>query len=164
MSAVTLVGIGNILLQDEGFGVSAIEALQREYRFSDGVQLLDGGTLGMELLGFISGSKKLMVIGAIDAAGPPGTCFCFSGPEVQAYFQEKLSMHELGIQDVLASLKIIGEPVEEVVVIGAKPFVVGAGVGLTPAMADLLEPIKKMAIGQLREWGVSAELLAGENR
>ena len=72
MKRITVLGIGNILLQDEGFGVKVVDELLRRYRFPDEVQVLDGGTLGMELMRFITGSAKLLVVDAIAGEGPPG--------------------------------------------------------------------------------------------
>ena len=152
---ITVLGIGNAVLQDEGFGVRAVEALDKTYDFPDNVQLLDGGTLGMELLRFVTGTKKLLVIDSINGGEAPGTIFCFRNSEVLAHFQDKLSVHEVGIQDVLALLEVTGKPIPEVTVLGAQPFAVEAGVSLTEEMAGLLPEITQRALGQLADWGVS---------
>lgn len=152
---ITVLGIGNAVLQDEGFGVRAVEALDKTYDFPDNVQLLDGGTLGMELLRFVTGTKKLLVIDSINGGEAPGTIFCFRNSEVLAHFQDKLSVHEVGIQDVLALLEVTGKPIPEVTVLGAQPFAVEAGVSLTEEMAGLLPDITQRALGQLADWGVS---------
>ena len=152
---ITVLGIGNAVLQDEGFGVRAVEALDKTYDFPDNVQLLDGGTLGMELLRFVTGTKKLLVIDSINGGEAPGTIFCFRNSEVLAHFQDKLSVHEVGIQDVLALLEVTGKPIPEVTVLGAQPFAVEAGVSLTEEMAGLLPEITQRALGQLTDWGIS---------
>jgi len=154
MVPITVLGIGNILMQDEGFGVEIIETLGKNYRFSDSVQILDGGTLGMELMRFISGTTKLIVIDAIAGDGPPGTFYQFSGAEISRYFQGKVSLHELGIKDVLAALEILNKPVAEVMIIGVQPTVVALGLGLTPAVAAQKEQTVTAVLQQLQSWQV----------
>lgn len=152
MKRITVLGIGNILLQDEGFGVRVVEELQRRYRFPETVQVLDGGTLGMDLLRFITGTDRLLVIDAIDGGQPPGSFYRLTGEAVQAYFQDKVSLHELGLKDVLASLKVLDEPVAEVVIVGVQPAVLDLGLDLTPAVAAMVEPAVAAVIAQLEEW------------
>ena len=154
---VTVLGIGNIVLQDEGFGVRAVELLDEKYEFPAQVQVLDGGTLGMELLRFVTGTKKLLVIDSINSNEEPGTMFRFANEAVMAHFQDKLSVHEVGIQDVLALLQVTGKPIPEVVVIGAQPYQVSAGVALTPEMTALLPKIEQQALQELRRWQVEVK-------
>jgi hydrogenase maturation protease len=151
---ITVLGIGNVVLQDEGFGVRAAETLDKKYDFPDNVQVLDGGTLGMELLGFVTGTQKLLILDSINGGEPSGTIFRFAGKQVSAHFQDKLSMHEVGIQDVLALLTVTDKPIPEVVVIGAQPFAIEAGVSLTEQMAELLPKIEQRALTELAGWGV----------
>ncbi|MBU2702373.1 hydrogenase maturation protease [Sporomusaceae bacterium BoRhaA] len=155
-ATITVLGIGNILLQDEGFGVRIIEKLHRRYQFSDAVQVLDGGTLGMDLLRFITGTTKLLVVDAISGGRPPGTFYRFAGNEVKAYFRDKVSLHELGIKDVLAVLEVLGEPIAEVVVIGveAATAVFEPGLELTPIVAGMVDKTVTAVIAQLKEWQV----------
>jgi len=151
---ITVLGIGNILLSDEGFSVRAVEELLRRYRFPAGVQVLDGGTLGMDLLRFLAGTQRLLVIDAIAGDGPPGTFYRFAGDEVQAYFREKVSLHELGIKDVLAVLASTGRPVAEVVVVGIQPASLDVGLELTPVAAAALEGAVAAAVAELARWQV----------
>lgn len=160
MDKITVLGIGNIILKDEGFGVYIVEKLQQEYSFPAHVEVIDGGTLGMELMNYIIGTDKLIVVDAISGGSAPGTFFRFVNAEVKAYFQEKVSMHELGIQDVLAALEVIEQPVKDVIVMGAQPYIVDAGVGLTEDMAVLVEKTKNLILEQLKEWQVEPTLKA----
>jgi len=152
---ITVLGIGNIVLQDEGFGVRVVEALQREYRFPKNVQVLDGGTLGMELLRFVTGTKKLLVIDSINGGAESGTFFRFENDAVMAHFQDKLSVHEVGIQDVLALLTVTEKPIQNVVVVGVQPYVVEAGMDLTPDMAALVEKMKAKVFDELTKWQIT---------
>ena len=154
MKPITVLGIGNILLQDEGYGVRVVENLSKRYRFPDDVQVLDGGTLGMELVRFLAGTKRLLIVDAINGDSPPGTFYRLTGEEVQAYFQEKVSMHELGIKDVLAVLGVTGQPVEEVVIIGVQPESLDIGLDLTPAVAATMDRVIAAGLAELVRWQV----------
>ncbi|MBP1765835.1 MAG: hydrogenase expression/formation protein [Firmicutes bacterium] len=97
---ITVLGVGNILLQDEGVGVRVVEEMTRRFAFPENVEVLDGGTLGMELMRFLLGTDKLIIIDAIDGSLPPGSIYEFEKENVKKYFREKVSVHDLGIQDV----------------------------------------------------------------
>lgn len=154
MSQITVLGIGNILLKDEGFGVKVVDELQKQYRFPASVQLLDGGTLGMELMRFISGTKKLLLIDAVDGGSAPGTFYRFTGEEVKNYFQEKVSLHELGIKDLLMALELLEQPVEETVILGVEPESLDLGLELTDTVAAVVPTAITAALEQLAQWQV----------
>lgn len=157
MSQITVLGIGNILLQDEGFGVRVVEALQRQYHFDPSVRLLDGGTLGIDLLGFIKGTQKLIILDAVDDRAEPGTFFIFEGDAVQTYFQDKVSLHELGAKELLIDLELSGHKVEEVVIIGVQPLCLDLGLELTPLVAAKVAMAEEAVIRQLNHWGVEVK-------
>lgn len=159
MKKTTVLGIGNILLQDEGLGVRVVEELQRRYQFGPAVELLDGGTLGMGLLRYIGGTDRLLIVDAVAGGGQPGTLYRFAGQEVEQYFQEKVSLHELGIKEVLAMLEVTGQPVGEVVIVGAEPASLDMGLELTPIIADALENVTGAVLEQLFAWGVEVKPL-----
>lgn len=154
-SEITVLGVGNIILTDEGFGVRAVEFLAANYEFPDNVRLVDGGTLGAELTQYITGTKKLLVIDSINGGKTPGTKFRFEDDAIAEHFQEKLSVHEVGIQDVLALLTLTGKKIPKIVVLGAQPYDVSAGVGLTDGMMRLLPEIVGEALAELAAWGVA---------
>ncbi|MDT8901905.1 HyaD/HybD family hydrogenase maturation endopeptidase [Anaeroselena agilis] len=158
---ITVLGIGNILLKDEGFGVRVVEELLGRYRFPAAVQVLDGGTLGMDLLRFLTGTKRLVVVDAIDGGGPPGTFYRFAGDEVKAYFREKVSLHELGIKDVLAVLEATGRAIEEVVVLGVQPESLDLGLELTPVAAAVLPDTVAAVLAELDRWQVEVTAIDG---
>ena len=154
MSQITVLGVGNILLRDEGFGVKVAEELQQRYRFPDFVQVLDGGTLGMELLRFLTDTKKILIVDAVDGGEKPGTFYRFAGDEVQAYFQEKVSLHDMGIRDVLTSLEILGHGGDETVIMGVQPESLELGLDLTATVAAVLPLTLSKVLEQLSLWGV----------
>ena len=151
---ITVLGVGNILMQDEGFGVRVVEKLLAEYSFPEYVQILDGGTLGMELLRFLLETDKLILVDAVNGGLPPGSLYQFDHDQVKAYFKEKVSMHELGIQDVLAILEVVGKPTKEIKVLGVEPQTLDIGLELTPLVAGVVENVVEKLLLILGEWQV----------
>ena len=151
---VTILGIGNVILRDEGFGVRVAEYLDKHYEFPESVQIVDGGTLGIELTQYVTGTEKLLVIDSINGGAEPGTLFCFHNDDVMEHFQDKLSAHEVGIQDVLGLLTVTGHKIPEVIVIGAQPFDLEAGVELSAGMQKLLPQVVETALEKIRSWGI----------
>ena len=90
---VTILGVGNVILKDEGFGVRVAEYLDHHYTFPDSVQIVDGGTLGIELTQYVTGTNKLLVIDSINGGAEPGTVFRFHNDAIMEHFQDKLSAH-----------------------------------------------------------------------
>lgn len=152
MNKITVLGVGNILMRDDGFGIRTIEKLQK-MNWPDNVSILDGGTLGMALLPYIKGTAKLLIVDAINADGSIGDFFCFEGKDVNAYFSNKISIHDLGLNDLLAALEITGEPVDETIVMGIKPDVVDVGMDLTPAIEGKIDCTIDKAAAVLKKWG-----------
>lgn len=152
MADISVVGIGNIIMQDEGFGVRCAEYLQKITDYPDFVQILDGGTLGMDLMPYIAGTKKLLFIDAIDIDGDIGDFYQFTGDELNAYFKNKMSVHDLGINDMLAVLKLTDNPVEEIIVMGIKPDMVSMGLDLTPAVAAKIPQVAEKAKEVVDKW------------
>ncbi|MBR1579568.1 MAG: HyaD/HybD family hydrogenase maturation endopeptidase [Selenomonadaceae bacterium] len=151
---ITVLGVGNLILTDEGFGVHVINYLNEHYEFPDNVQLVDGGTLGMELTHFITGTKKLLIVDAVDGGLEPGTIYRLAGDEIKAHFRQKISAHEVGIEEVLTLLELTGRPIEEVIVLGAQPFDMEASVDLSSDMKKILPTVVEQAVEILHGWGV----------
>jgi hydrogenase maturation protease len=149
--------VGNILLSDEGLGVRAIEKIKEDYVLPENVKLLDGGTLGIELLYFLEGSEKLIIVDAVKGGGPPGTLYKFSGDEVKAYFKGKISAHELGIQEVLGIAQLTNKYPKEVVVIGMEPESLEVSLELSQTVKNNLERLIKLVIEQLKKWNIEVK-------
>ena len=153
MAKTVVLGVGNILLSDEGFGVRVAEALSQRFRFPDAVEVLDGGTLGIELMRFLDGAERLILIDAIHGS-EPGSFRIIQGDDVRLYFQEKVSLHEMGIQEVLASLVVMEKPIAEIVVIGVVPQSLEISLDLTPLVASRIDEATDSVIRQLHDWGL----------
>jgi hydrogenase maturation protease len=154
MEQITVLGVGNILMQDEGFGVRVVEKLLAQYSFPENVQVLDGGTLGLELLRFLVGTDRLILVDAVNGNLPPGSLYQFNHDEVKAYFKEKVSMHELGIQDVLAVIEVLEKPAKEIKILGVQPLTVDIGLELTPIVTVAVESIVQKVLSVLQEWQI----------
>jgi hydrogenase maturation protease len=159
MHAVIL-GIGNIILSDEGVGVRAVEDLERRYCLPEGVAAIDGGTSAMELLDDLSDLDLLVVLDTIVAGKPPGTVIRLAGDEVPVFFRRKLSPHQISLADVLASLELIGHLPREVVVIGVQPESLELGLDLTPVVAARVVQVAALAADELAARGCLLALRA----
>ena len=152
MADISVVGIGNIIMQDEGFGVRCAEYLQKITDYPDFVQIIDGGTLGMDLMPYIAGTKKLLLIDAMNIYAPVDSFHSFTGDELNAYFKDKISVHDLGVNDMLAVLKLTDNPIEEVVVMGVKPEVVSMGLDMTEKIAEKVPEVAQKAKELVDKW------------
>ncbi len=117
---ILVLGVGNILLRDEGVGVRVVERLQTDYSFSPNVSLLDGGTLGIKLMEAISSSDVLIVVDAVLNGQPPGTFYRLTGEEVRKSVAFKYSLHQTDLLETLACCELVGNR-PETVVLGIEP-------------------------------------------
>jgi hydrogenase maturation protease len=117
---ILVLGVGNILLRDEGVGVKAVVKLQSEYDFSDNVQLMDGGTLGLSLLEPICESDHLIVVDAVKYGHPPGTLYRFTAEDFTRHIKYKNSLHQLDLVETLAFAEML-EKRPTAVVVGIEP-------------------------------------------
>jgi hydrogenase maturation protease len=152
--AILVLGIGNALMNDDALGVTAVEELQERYTFPAGVTVVDGGTLGLDLLPMLEGVRKLLIIDAIDMGAAPGELFRLEGEAVPRAFASKLSVHQMGVQDLLAVAELQGHVPEELVVWGIQPGSIEMEMRLTPAVADAVEALLEGVIRELTDWGV----------
>lgn len=149
---ITVLGIGNTILSDEGFGVRVVEYLKKNYDFPESVALIDGGTLGVELQHFIVGTRKLLIIDSIDGEVEAGKIFHLHGDEILKHFTQKISAHEIGIQDILTMLEITDKKIPVVELIGAQPYSLEAGTELTEQMQKLVPIFAEKALEILKSW------------
>lgn len=157
---ITVLGVGNTILTDEGFGVRVVEYLKEHYRFDERVQLIDGGTLGIELTHFVTGTKKLLIIDAVDGGRGAGSIYRLTGAALKTHFRQKISAHEVGIEEVLTILDLTGRSIDEVIVLGAEPYVLDAGVGLSDEMKKILPAVVDEALKVLDGWGIEIKTRA----
>jgi hydrogenase maturation protease len=159
MSDKTLIlGIGNVLWADEGFGVRCVERLAERYSFGPEVHVLDGGTQGLYLLPFLEGARNLLVFDAVDYGLAPGTMKVVEDGEVPAFMgAKKMSLHQTGFQDVIATAQLMGICPERLCLIGVQPEELeDYGGGLRDIVAAQIDPAVDIGIAKLAGWGVTA--------
>ena len=158
MSTVVL-GIGNLLWADEGFGVRCVEALAAGWQFGPGVQLVDGGTQGLYLLQHVQAARRLLIFDAIDYGLEPGTLKLVEGDEVPQFLgAKKMSLHQTGFQEVLALARFTGCLPDELLLVGCQPAELeDFGGSLTGPVRAALKPALDLALARLRAWGADPQ-------
>jgi hydrogenase maturation protease len=156
---VLVLGIGNLLWADEGFGVRCVEHLAAQWQVPEGVTVMDGGTQGLYLLPYVQGAKRLIVFDAIDYGLPPGTMKRVEGDEVPRFMgAKKMSLHQTGFQEVIAAADLTGQLPEALLLIGVQPEELeDYGGSLRDVVKARLDDAVAMAVAQLRDWGHSVE-------
>lgn len=154
---VVILGIGNLLLSDESVGVRALEALRAGHDVPPEVSLIDGGTSGMEFLEDLESVDLLIVLDAIRANRAPGSLIRLAGAEVPVFFRTKLSPHQIGLSDVLASLELLGRAPREVVVLGVEPLTLETGMQLSAPVAARLPELVEATVRELDAHGIRLE-------
>lgn len=165
-SQVLVLGIGNVLWADEGFGVRCVEALADHWTFDENVTLLDGGTQGLYLLPFLESADILLVFDAIDYGLAPGTLKIIEGGEVPSFMgAKKMSLHQTGFQDVIATARLMGYCPETLILIGCQPEELeDYGGGLRAPVAEQIGPSLEIALLKLAELGIHAVPGKGDTR
>ena len=155
---ITVLGIGNILLTDEGFGVRVVEKLYDEYEFPENVNLVDGGVLGINLLGVIAESTHLIVVDAVKNKQSPGTLYRLEKEELPERILLKNSLHQTDFLETLTLCQAIDKVPQTTVVLGVEPEdIVTHSVELTPTVAARVEEMMGRVIKELNQLGVTCQ-------
>lgn len=154
MKAVVL-GVGNVILADEGVGVRVVEALERDYTVPEGVTIIDAGTSGMEMLDDLSHLDFLLIVDAIAAGKAPGELVQLRGDAVPVFFRRNLSPHGIGLSDVLAALEFLGAEPKETVILGVQPTSLDLSTELTPAIAARVPELVAQVVDELTQRGLA---------
>jgi len=153
--SVLVLGLGNALMSDDAFGVRVVEELQRGYLFPAGVRVLDGGTLGLDLLPHLEQVRRLLIVDALEMHAEPGQIFRLEGEEVPRAFASKLSVHQMGVQDLLAVAELQGCCPPELVVWGVQPASLEMRIGLSRVVAPALPRVVEAVVAELADWGLA---------
>ena len=150
---ILVLGVGNILLRDEGVGVRVIEHLLAQYSFSSNVELMDGGTLGVRLLDPIANAGVLIVVDALRNGQPPGTVYRMSAEELPRCISFKNSLHQTGLLETLAYAEMLGKR-PETVVIGVEPADISPwGLELTETLKDRIPDVTGCVLREIEQAG-----------
>lgn len=159
---IVVLGVGNILLTDEGVGVRAVEKLGTDYRLPPEVEIIDGGTTGMEMLEDLCGVDHLIIVDAVRSGQPPATMVRIAGDDVPVFFKTKLSPHQIGLSDVLATLVLMDEAPGSITVIGVEPVSLGTSMALSPQVEALLPRVVAQLASEIQIHGVAVERITEE--
>jgi hydrogenase maturation protease len=151
-----VMGIGNVLWADEGFGVRAVAALNEGWKFPESVTLMDGGTQGLYLLPHVQSARRILVFDAIDYGLEPGTLQVVKDGDIPSYLGiGKMSLHQSSFQEVLSLAQLSGQTPERAVLVGVQPQLLkDFGGSLTDVVRDRLPEALAVGLEVLAEWGV----------
>jgi hydrogenase maturation protease len=154
---ILVLGIGNLVMSDDGIGVRVVQLLQERFRFPGNVILLDGGTLGLDLLPQLEGVEKLLVVDAVETGKVAGTLVRMAGEEIPLALETKVSPHQMGLKDLLTVASLQGSDPEEMVLWGVQPECLDMAMELSPPVAAQLEPLADRVLLELARWGIMPE-------
>jgi len=154
--SVLVLGIGNLVMGDDAVGALVAQKLQHEYRFADNVEIMDGGTLGLDLLPRLENITNLIIIDAVETGKKAGTRVRLCGDELPIALETKLSPHQMGLKDLLAVSELMGHTPKEMVLIGVQPGSIEMEIGLTAEVQAQLDLLVSGVLSELAAWGITA--------
>lgn len=156
---IVVLGIGNLLWADEGFGVRCVEALDSGWQFAPNVRLVDGGTQGLYLIQHVQEASKLLILDAIDYGLPPGHLKQVENDDVPRFLgAKKMSLHQTGFQEVLLLAQLTGHYPQEVLLIGCQPQELeDYGGSLRPVVKAAMQEALSLAVARLTRWGADPQ-------
>ena len=149
---ILILGIGNILLKDEGIGVHVVKKL-KESPLPVNVEILDGGTAGLDLTDFIANRKKVIVIDTVKAGEKPGTIYRLTEKNLRTGPKAIMSFHEIDLLDAIHMSIVMDEKPEEIVVIGIEPKDMSDGTELSPEIEERIPRIIEVVMKELNQNG-----------
>ncbi len=146
---ITILGVGNILFKDEGVGIRVIERLREAYTFPEQVSLVDGGTLGLGLMGVISEADHLIVVDALKNGDPPGSLYRFDGEDVPKRILAKNSLHQVDLLETLTSCRLV-DACPQTVILGVEPEDIDSmDIELSPSVESKVPSLMDMVLEEL---------------
>jgi hydrogenase maturation protease len=152
---VMIMGVGNILFSDEGFGIRVVEALQQRYDFPENVSVIDGGVLGINLMGIIAEADQLIVVDVIRNKGNPGDLYRIDGQDIPDRIRAKNSLHQIDFLEALTLCQAL-DKVPETVIVGVEPRDIETlAIELTATTADRIDDMIRMVLAELDRLAVA---------
>lgn len=152
---IVVLGVGNVLMADEGVGVHAVTALEKGWVLPDDVRCVDGGTSTQELLGDLENVEHLIVLDAVRAGRAPGDLVRLEGDAVPRAFTTKLSPHQVGISDLLATLTFMGRAPGSVLLLGVEPARLELDLSLSDVVAPRVPELCRQVVAELTRLGAT---------
>jgi hydrogenase maturation protease len=156
MCKLLVLGLGNVLVGDDGLGVVAIDRLTRDFEIPDGVRIVDGGTLGLSLLPLLQEVDAALFVDAVRSGdAPPGTLIRIAGDDVVAAARQHLSVHQIGVADLLDAARLTGSYPSELVLLGLVPADLELGVGLSASVRRNVPALIEAVVSEIARFGFS---------
>lgn len=144
-------------MEDEGVGVHVVNRLEKEFEFSPLIQLIDGGTTGTDLLPYLEENDRVIIVDAVNFEKEPGFIGSIENNDILTRLTTKMSLHHLGITDVLSSLKLLGTGPDEIYLVGIQPVSMKLSLEMTPEILNRTEQMIDIVLMKLQEWKVFAQ-------
>ena len=155
MESIIVLGLGNILYGDEGFGVRVAEQLYTRYDFPDNIEIIDAGTRGQALLQYVEKADRLLILDAVDFNMPPGKIIFKDNSEIPSYLTaHKMSLHQTSFSEIIWLATLQQLLPKEMVLLGVQPISLEYGTSLTPKVFQLLDKVVELALNQLSKWNI----------
>jgi hydrogenase maturation protease len=155
-SKTCLIGLGNILMRDDGVGVHTAKEIEERFRFTPEIDVVDGGTLGLALLPLIAEYTRVLFVDAVEAGLEPGAIIVREGEEVPALMGSQVSAHQAGFADLLYAARMAGTMPSELCLVGVQPEEVALGLETTALLKDIREDLIRAVLARLGAWGIRA--------
>ncbi len=154
---IAVFGIGNTLLSDDGAGVHALHRLLDDYELPSNVTLIDGGTKGLDLLPLFENRDRVLIIDAANFRKPPGSIDAVYGERIPSFLSAKLSVHQIGLPDLLFAAKLMQVMPDDICLIGIQPESMETGTQMSDAVMDRMDDLLLRIIKELQAWGVNVQ-------
>jgi hydrogenase maturation protease len=159
-----VLGLGNVLLEDDGVGAVAVADLVDRYELPDGVRVVDGGTLGLSLLSYLAEADDVILVDAVNADGEAGTFVRLDGDDVAPAVATRLSPHQVGVADLLDGARWIERYPARLTLLGLVPCSIELGIGLTPHVRDAIADLVEQIVLEARDRGFVFRLRGSDER
>lgn len=150
---ILVLGLGNVLLADDGLGAAALARLERQYHIPSELRLVEGGTLGLLLLDEITAARHVILVDAVATGAVPGSLVRLDGNEVMDAVRERLSVHQVGVADLLDAARLLGRYPSSVVLLGLVPGAITLAVARTPAVEEAIDALVSAVVQELQSLG-----------
>jgi hydrogenase maturation protease len=150
---VLVLGLGNVLLGDDGLGAAAVACLERDYRIPSGVRVEDGGTLGLSLLGLLADADHVILVDAVRTDGPPATLVRLDGADVMDAVRDRLSPHQIGVADLLDAARLLDRYPAAVTLLGLVPDAIDLAVVRSRAVEGALDALVAAIVREVQSLG-----------
>ena len=152
MKKINIIGLGNTLFGDEGFGVEAVRLMEATSKFPDSVQYIDGGTQGLYLLDYFESCDAVLVFDCIIPLEYDKKVYVYHKNELPAFIHRKMSSHQMGLSEILCIAQLHDKTPREIVLIGSPPQCLDLGMGLSEGMTGMMQEAVTLAREIVEEW------------